>query len=528
MNNQKSKSLLDLVFEEKVIVYALLPFLISFSFFGILVEVAKVLSNYNSPYFNWYPIYFLFIIPFSIYTNSSIFAGGKFLRSIIETIFEIFLLLLFNFIFLKGFSLGKNINEFLDISFGISVAFWIALRIINGHIVRLTNLPYEILTTTANSIASGINIEEIFDEKYFEKHSIRKSIKTLVITFSSMLVLFSIALILSGSTLLTSIYTILFVVSCIMLLLNVAKAYVLEDSIIKKINIGNIDFMNKLVKFSLVSTILITLVSLILSVGIYFGASEISKIANLALRDKINEIISQERKVSEEEIKRIRERLMAKDITNENLVATPKPERKVRRGIDWLIILFFIQYLLLILATIIIIGFILKKVFKVKDIPVLGFFVKVYEIFAYFVGNFFRSLFDILRRLFFVRKRAYIPKEIEEEIMASMHIHKEEVSKEKIEEIETIVKIFINMLSYTSYIFPYKKSMGVEEYCTGLKSFIPEFSNHLEFISDIVNESRYSNHLLPHTAIEELKERVQNIISKVRIKVKVVEDFRGG
>jgi hypothetical protein len=109
-----------------------------------------------------------------------------------------------------------------------------------------------------------------------------------------------------------------------------------------------------------------------------------------------------------------------------------------------------------------------------------------------------------------------------------MMAQKEELSKEKIEEIETIVKIFLDMLKYTSYVLPYKRSMGIEEYCNSLVNFLPEFSKNLEFISNVVNESRYSNHLLSPNTIEELRQKVNEITSKISLKVRVVEDFRGG
>lgn len=526
MEGAKNKrSLLDIVFEEKVIVYALLPFIISFSFFGIIVESVKIISNFNSSYFYWYPIYFIMILPFSIYTNSSIFAGGKFLRSIVETIFEIFLLLIFNLVFLKSFNFGRNINEFLDINFGISVAFWIALRITNGHIVRVLNFPYELITTFANSIATNVKLDEVFDEKYFEKYSVRKSLKNLVVSLIVMLFFVSISIILSGSSLIIIIYMVFFVIASVMLVLNISKVYLLEDSFIKKISIDNMGFLNNLVRFSFISSIVVVIISLILSVGIYLGASEISKKINLAFRDKINQILSQEQKINEEEIKKIKERLASPGVTNEYVV--PKVQKVERKGIDWGILWFFIQYLLLIFTSIVFVGFVLKEVFKLKDVPILGFFVRVYEIFAYVVGRFFSWILGILRRLF-GRKRFYIPKDIEEELISSIKAHREEVSKEKADEIETIVKIFIDMLSYTSYVLPYRRSMGVEEYCNQLKLFLPEFSKHLDFISDVVNESRYSNHLLPSEIVVELKNKVNEIISKVRIKVKVAEEFRGG
>lgn len=523
----RKQSILDIIFQEKVIIYAILPFLISFSFFGILVEVTKNISRYSSPYFLWYPVYFVFILPFSIYTNSSIFAGGKFLRSVVETLFEIFLLLLFNFIFLKGFSFGKSINEFIDVSFGISVAFWIAMRIVNGHIVRSLNFPYEVLTSVANSLANSIKLEEVFEEKYFEKRSVKRASTNLMVSFGVMFIFVSLGLILSGSNLVSLLYTFIFITSSISLVVNVSKVYILEDSFIKKVNIDNIEFTSKIVRFLVFSSVIVVLCSSVLSVGIYFASSEVSKRVSLALREKINEMMAKERKVSEEEIKRIRERLLSESVTNE-YTPRPIPERKERKGIDWLLVMFVLQYLLILLAVVVAIGFILKRVLKVSGIPVLDFFIKVYDIFAYIAGKILRGVVEILKRLFLRRRRVYVPSGLEEEVLASMQIRKEEMSKEKIEEIETIVKIFIDMLFYTSYVLPYKRTMGVEEYCEGLKVFLPEFSRHLEFISNVVNESRYSNHLLPKSYITELKEKVGEIVSKVRLKVKVAEEFRGG
>lgn len=521
---KKSSSLLEILFREKVFVYAVLPFLISFSFFGIIVEGVKMISEFDSPYFFWYPIYFIFILPFSIYTNSSMFAGGKFLRSIYETVFEIFLLLLFNFVFLKGFSFGKNINQFLDINFGISVGFWIAMRLVNGHIVRLLNFPYEILVTSANAIASGASSDELFDEKYFEKRSIKYNVKSLFFTFFTMLIFVSLILVLSGSSVSSILYMVVFVSSCVMLIFNISKTYIFEDSFIKKIDLNNIDFVNKLSRFSLVFGIIVVVVSVFLSIGVYFTTKRISEVVNVSLRNKINEIISQEQKINEEEIKRIRERLMSESITNENILPRVS-QPKSPRGFDWLLFWVFLQYAFIVLSLVIVIGFVLKKFFGVKDIPILSFFVKVYEIFEYFISK----LFSFVRRLFSRRRKVFVvPPSLEDELISSFIISKEKVSKEKMEEIETIVRIFIDMLSYTSYIYPYKRSMGVEEYCEKLKEVLPDFSEHLDFISYTVNESRYSDHLLPKDIVENFKNKVGDIISHIKVRVKLVEDFRGG
>ncbi|MFN4245010.1 MAG: hypothetical protein ACK4F9_02545 [Brevinematia bacterium] len=518
-------SFLDIIFQERIVVYVIVPFVISFSFFGIVIESTRILSMYNSPYFYWYPIYFVFIIPFSIYTNSSLFVGSRFLRSVFETVFEVFLLLLFNFIFLKGFSFGRNIGEFLDIDFGISFVFWVAIRITNGHIVRVINFPYELISAYANAIVSDTKIDEVFDEKYFERRSVKNSFRSLVFTFSFMLIIISISVLLSSS-ILTLFYTVLFVLCVLILLLNISKVYVLEESYVKKLSIENVSFLNNLVKFTFVYSFLVVFVSVVFSGVLYFGAREVSSRLNIAIKDKVSEILSQERKIDEEEIKKIRERLMSESVTNEYVV--PKIERREGKGIGWGLILVFVQYVLFVVLLIVFVGFILKEVFKARDVPILGFFVRFYEIFVYLVSILFKWVFGVLGRLFSRGRRVWIPQNIEDELIASMQIEREKLSKEKVEEIETIVKIFINMLLYTVYILPYKRSMGIEEYCDALKGFLPEFSKHLEYISNVVNESRYSNHLLPSETIDELKSKVNDIISKIKLKVNFVEEFRGG
>ncbi len=521
----RSSSILDIVFQERVFVYVLVPFVISFSFFGIVVESVRLISGYDSPYFYWYPIYFVFILSFSIYTNSSLFVGSRFLRSIFETIFEIFLLLLFNFIFLKGFSFERNVSEFLDIDFGISFVFWVFIRIFNGYIVRTINFSYELISAYSNAVATSVSVDEVFDEKYFERRSVKNSFRNLLFTFSFMLVFVSIS-VLFFSSILTVVYIVLLVLSSLVLVINVSKAYVLEESYVKKLSIENISFLNEIVKFTFLYSFLVVLVSVVLSLGVYFVFKNVSSVLNVFIRDKINEVISKERRVSEEEIKKIRERLMSQSVTNEYL--PPKVNVVQKRGFNWGLVFVLLQYVLFGTLIVVFIGFILKNVFNVKDVPVLSFFVRFYEIFVYLITKFFNWFWGVFSRLFFRRKKFYVPQSIEEDLIASMRLEKENLSKEKIEEIETIVKMFIDMLLYTSYVFPYKRSMGIEEYCSALKNFLPEFSKHIEYISDVVNESRYSNHLLPPETIVEFKSKVDDIISKIKLKVKVVEEFRGG
>ncbi|MCX8029521.1 MAG: hypothetical protein N2712_05955 [Brevinematales bacterium] len=523
----KNKSILEVVFEEKVVVYAMLPFLISFSFFGIITEVVKKLSSFQSPFFYWYPIYFVFIIPFSIYTNSSMFAGGKFIRSIFETLFEILLLLVFNFIFLKGFSFERNIGMFLDINFGISVLFWMMLRIYNGHIVRILNFPYEVLTITANSLAMNSNIEEVFEEKFFEKKSVKNAIKSLFATLIISVFILSISLILSKSNIITISYVVVFVLASAVLIINISKVFLVEDAFVKKIQINNIDFMNFITKFSFVSIIVVIISSIVLSFNVYLVVSNISAVINSFVSKSLRDVINNEQHINEEEIRKIRERLMSESITNELSVQTNVRSVQTGRNIGWGLFLFLLQILFFGLSLIIVIGFILKKLFGVKDIPILSFFVKVYEIFVYFVGKIFDGIRRLFLLLFYRKRKYYIPEQLEEELLKVMQVQRNEISEEKVEEIKTIVRIFIDMLSYTSYVLPYRRSMGVEEYCDSLKNFLPEFSKHLEFISEIVNESRYSNHLLPPSSVEEFKKKVDEIISKIRIRIKVVEDFRG-
>lgn len=522
---KRQKSALDIIFEEKVIIYALLPFVISFSFFGAMVETVRILSKYDSPFFYWYPVYFIFILPFSIYTNSSMFAGSKFIRSILETLFEILLLILFNFMFLKGFSFERNIVYFFDINFGISVVFWIVMRLTNGHIVRLLNFPYEVLITTANSLSGNVKIDEIFDEKFFEKHSLRTTFRGVLATFIVMLTIMSIFIILSATNVLTIVYMFLFIASFLTLLVNTSKMYLLEDMFLKKINISSVSFMPVITRFSMRYVTVIMIASTLVTTLTFFIAREVSEQINSFIKSRVSEIAEAQRKVEEEEIRRIRERLMAETVTNEY---TPRPVQPApQQKIGWWIVPLVLQYFLLLLGVIIAIGFLLKNVFRVKDVPILSFFVKVYEIFAYFVQRVITGIYNLLVRLFTRRRRPIIPEGLEEELIKSMQVYKEEVSEEKMQEIETIVKIFINMLSYTSYILPYRRNMGVEEYCSALKNYLPEFLKNLEFISDIVNESRYSNHLLPPSSINELKENVEQIVSKIKVKVRMIEDYRG-
>ena len=519
----KKETLLDIVFKERVFIYSLVPFFITFSFIGILLESAKYLSKYSSPFFSWYPIYLFIIIPLSVYTNSSTVRGTRFIRSIIETLVEVVILLILNFILLKGLKF-ENLGRFIDLDFGISAFAWMVTRIVNGHIVRLTEFPYRVLTSATNSIASNISITEVLDEKFFEKESLKKTKRQTLTTLLLMLLTIGVAFSITPQSPLIIIYSYFFIIASIIFYVNISKIFIIEDSSKKGIPLSNLDFSSEWIKASGIYTVLVVLTASILSIFVYIGASYVSSKINLSIREKINYLISQE-ETSQEEIEKIRQQLLQGE-TNQTTTYTQRPKSKP------FIIDFgrVIVVTTLILSVIIIIGFFLKEVLKVRKVHIFKFFISVYELFVYLLSKIIEFIRTIIRYiyLFLRRPTILIDKSIEEELLKSMMAQKEELSKEKIEEIETIVKIFLDMLKYTSYVLPYKRSMGIEEYCNSLVNFLPEFSKNLEFISNVVNESRYSNHLLPPNTIEELRQKVNEITSKINLKVRVVENFRGG
>ncbi len=288
---------------------------------------------------------------------------------------------------------------------------------------------------------------------------------------------------------------------------------------------SNLDFSSEWIKASVTYTTVVILISSVLSIFVSIGASYVSSKINLSIKEKINSLISQEELASKEEIKKIRQQLLQGE-TNKTTPYESKPKSKPFT-IDFGR---FIVATTIVLSIIIIIGFLLKEILKVRKTHIFKFFISTYEVFVYILSKIIELIRAIIKyiRLFFKRPNIPIDKSIEEELLKSMMSQKEELSREKIEEIETIVKIFLDMLKYTSYVLPYKRSMGIEEYCNGLINFLPEFSKNLEFISNVVNESRYSNHLLPPNTIEELKQKVNEITSKISLKVRVVENFRGG
>jgi len=520
----KKENLLDIIFKERVLIYSLTPFLITFSFIGILVESAKYLSKYPSPFFVWYPLYLLIIIPFSVYTNSSTVKGTRFVRSIIETLVEVVILLIFNFFLLKGLRF-ENLGKFIDLDFGISAFVWMVTRIINGHIVRLTEFPYKVLIATSNAISSNTPLGEVLDEKFFEKDSLKKTKKQTLATLISMLLTIGIIFSISTQNFLVTLYIYIFIISSIIFYINISKSFIIEDSSKKGIPLSNIDFFSEWIKASVIYTFITLLIASIFSIFIYIGASYVSQKVNITMRDKINNLIGQENETSNEEIEKIRQSLLEGKTNETTYVYNPRRARKISIDFGRIIIGTFI-----VLSTIVLIGFLLKEVLKVSKKHIFSFFIAAYEIFAYIILKIIEGIRSIIRYILsiFRRPTITIDKSIEEELIKSMMAQKEELSKEKLEEIETIVKIFLEMLKFTSYVLPYKRNMGIEEYCNNLSNFLPEFNKHLEFISSVVNESRYSNHLLQQDLIREFKEKVNNITSKISLKVKVAEDYRGG
>lgn len=520
----KKESVLDILFFERLITFSLSPFMVSASFFCIVIESAKMISGYRSPFFDWYWVYLVTILPLSIYTNSTTNAGSRFIRSIFESLFELFLLLVFNFALLKGFSFGKNIGSFLDFDFGLSVLLWISLRVLNGYLVRVTNFPYEVFVTLSNVISSSTDIKEIFDENFFKNRSIKNSIRGISITVILMLSFIGILFALSKPHWITIFYSVLFIAFSIFFILNVSKFYLVEDASRKGFEISSIDMFKRLTGFSVKYAGVILVFSLVIGLGVYYPSMFISERVNLGIKEKINEMLQKEMQVNEEEIQKIREKLLSEDKATNTYVYTPKPKTTSSKGVDFWFVMFVIS---LILSGIILVGFILKEIFKVKKLPVLGFFISAYEIFEYLVVKLVMWVVWIFKAIFIVR-RPVIGRDLEEELIKAMISNREQLSREKIEEIETIVKIFLDMLKVTSYVLPYKKSMGVEEYCEGLKNYVPEFSSHLDFISEVVNESRFSNHLVPQSTIVTLKEKVGDITTKLKVKVVAVEGYRGG
>ncbi|MGB9621376.1 MAG: hypothetical protein ACPL4C_02920 [Brevinematia bacterium] len=520
----KKDSVLDILFFEKLLTFSLAPFMISASFFCIVIESAKLISGYSSPFFDWYIVYILIIVPLSIYTNSATNVGSRFIRSTVESVVEFFLLLLLNFVLLKGFSFGKNIGEFIDFDFGLSFLLWISLRVLNGHLVRTTNFPYEIFTNLANAVSSSTPIEEVFDENFFKDRSVKNSLRSIVISIIFMLFFIGILFALSRPHWITIFYSIFFISFSIFLILNISKFYLIEDSLKKGIQLSSANVFKEITNFSVIYVSIILVFSLIVALGIYYPSKFISERVNLGVKQKINEILQKESQVNEEEIQKIREKLLSEEKPTNAYVYNPKPKTNPSKGVSFFLVMFVIS---LVLSVIILVGFVLKEILKIKKLPVLGFFISFYELFVYIVVKIVNWIIWIFKSLFIVR-RPVINKDLEEELMRTMVLNKEQVSKEKMEEIETIVKIFLDMLNITSYILPYKRSMGIEEYCETLKNYIPEFSSHLDFISEVVNESRFSNHLIPYERIDELKVKVNDIITKIKPKVVLIEGYRGG
>ncbi len=529
MENKKDVSLLDVLFSEKIFVYSLPAILITFTFFSILTEIVKIYSSYYSPFFYWYPVYFVIILLWSTYTNFSMSTGNRFLRSIIESVSELIILLVLNFVLLKGLRF-ESVAKLLDLDMGISFFMWIVLRILHGHMIRLVRFPYYLLTVVANAKTENLNLSEVFEKEFFadKENSVITIRRRFLATVSFMTLVLVIAVVITNShSILTSIYSALYIFSVVFLYMNINKAYIIQESTQKEGEFP-IEIMPNWGKNTVKIAIVTILISGIIAIGVYYGIYELSNKLNFSLKNIVNTLLNQSSKKEEEErkIQEIRKKLLSQETqTNNYVYQKPKEDNK---SIPIIEILFVISGIIFASG---IIGLVMKEILKYnKQMNALTrFFIGVYETFLAIFKSIYISIKNLLywlyRALTFRRRQ---PLEFEEELMKSMIYGREdEISQEKYEEIETIVKLFIKMLHTTSYFVPYRKSMGIQEYCEKLKSYLAEFSKEIDFISEVVNESRYSLHVLDLGIIDELRNKIDEVISKISVKVKVVEDFRG-
>ncbi len=497
---------------EKGFVQVLSVVLFSFSFSALFVLVVGVSYPEASPFFDYYPLVLFPVAVSTIIADKLSVRHDRYSYKVLEFFAVVVYFLLVEWGIETGFSFDFGGVNALAVVFA-----FLSVLVVKASAIAVYS-PMKLPNRILSEEVTFENREEFVEwlKGYLETRSVSAETKKLSSRVVGMVLVSLIAgniVYENGRQFEAVVYLLVEILSGLLLVSNSYKVSLYVDWIIRDVEVAR-GFFENWAKYSMSFVLILALLLLVLPADY-----------QLLSWNKITEKLSE---VAEETTQGLTKgeniETLKRKIKEEAKRKKKFGERKVvasgRNSFDS-----FISYVLIpgAVAFVVfgVVGGVLNRIYKFREKPKwIRFFISVYGLFRVFFDLIVFVLLSVVRFVGGVFRPRLTARPEPQDNLAQEIIDrlfsKKKMSKEKMEEIETIVTLFVKFVRTASLTtVPYRSSYGPVEYVEMVAGEVPELAEDLEIIGTTFAESRYSDHLLGKDKIELYAKVVRETIAEL-------------